>query len=82
MTSVGVTTRLSHKPSDTSEQLVADICIIGSGAAGLSAALEASVLGKRVVLVEAAPNLGGQAVNSVIGTFCGCLLYTSDAADE
>ena len=75
MTSVGVPTRLSHKPSDTSEQLVADICIIGSGAAGLSAALEASVLGKRVVLVEAAPNLGGQAVNSVIGTFCG--LYSN-----
>jgi hypothetical protein len=39
--------------------------------AGISAALQASQLGRRVVLVDALPALGGQAVNSIIGTFCG-----------
>ena len=48
---------------------------MGSGAAGISAALEAARLGRRVVLVEAGPALGGQAVNSLIGTFCG--LYSN-----
>ena len=48
-----------------------DICVVGSGAAGVSAALEAARLGHRVVLVDGLPALGGQAVNSIIGTFCG-----------
>ena len=75
MTSVGVPTRISQKPSDHLERLHADICVVGSGAAGLSAALEAAALNKQVVLVEASANLGGQAVNSIIGTFCG--LYSN-----
>src|SRR5690606_25230633 len=41
------------------------------GAAGASAAIEAARLGRRVVLVDGAPQLGGQAVGSMIGTFCG-----------
>ena len=49
----------------------ADICVVGSGAAGISAAVEAARLGRRVVIVESFPVLGGQAVNSIIGTFCG-----------
>jgi 2-polyprenyl-6-methoxyphenol hydroxylase-like FAD-dependent oxidoreductase len=49
----------------------ADICVVGSGAAGASAAIEAARLGRKVVLVDAMPALGGQAVNSIIGTFCG-----------
>lgn len=48
-----------------------DICVIGSGAAGISAAIEAARLGRKVVIVESFPVLGGQAVNSIIGTFCG-----------
>ncbi len=32
---------------------------------------EAAALGKRVVLFDALPMLGGQAVGSIIGTFCG-----------
>ena len=37
----------------------------------ISAALEAAALGRKVVLVDGLHALGGQAVNSVIGTFCG-----------
>ena len=48
-----------------------DLCVVGSGAAGLSAALEAAALGRRVVLVDAAPQLGGQAVGAALGTICG-----------
>ena len=55
--------------------LEGDICVLGSGIAGISAALEAAKLGRRVVLVDSLPALGGQAVNSIIGTFCG--LYSN-----
>jgi len=51
-----------------------DICVIGSGASGISAAIEAARAGRKVVLVDGLPSLGGQAVNSIIGMFCG--LYT------
>jgi flavin-dependent dehydrogenase len=48
-----------------------DIVVLGAGIAGVSAALEAARLGRKVALVDALPALGGQAVNSIIGTFCG-----------
>lgn len=55
----------------TTHEVSADICVVGSGIAGVSAALEAARLGRKVVLVDGLPALGGQAVNSIIGTFCG-----------
>ena len=45
--------------------------MLGAGIAGVSAALEAARLGRQVALVDGLPALGGQAVNSIIGTFCG-----------
>ena len=36
-------------------RLEADICVVGSGAAGLSAALESARLGRRTILVDASP---------------------------
>jgi hypothetical protein len=51
--------------------------VLGSGIAGVSAALEAARRGARVVLAEAGPALGGQAVGAQIGTFCG--LYANGA---
>jgi FAD dependent oxidoreductase len=48
-----------------------DICVVGSGIAGTAAALQAARLGRRVGLVDGLPALGGQAVNSIISTFCG-----------
>jgi hypothetical protein len=48
--------------------------VLGAGISGISAALEAAKLGRTVVLVDAAPALGGQAIGSIIGTIIG--LYT------
>jgi hypothetical protein len=49
----------------------ADICVLGAGIAGVSAALAAAKLGKRIALADAAPAVGGQAVGSIIGTIIG-----------
>ncbi|MFF4776333.1 FAD-dependent oxidoreductase [Microtetraspora fusca] len=60
------------KPSGrTVERVDADICVVGAGIAGLSAAIEARRIGRTVALVDALPVLGGQCVNSLIGLFCG-----------
>jgi hypothetical protein len=49
----------------------ADICVVGAGISGVSAALEAARLGRKVILVDGLPALGGQAVNSIIGMIVG-----------
>jgi ribulose 1,5-bisphosphate synthetase/thiazole synthase len=49
----------------------AEICVVGAGISGISAAVEAARLGRKVLLVDGLPALGGQAVTSIIGTFCG-----------
>jgi hypothetical protein len=56
----------------------AEICVVGSGIAGVSAAIEAARLGRKVLLVDGLPALGGQAVNSIIGTFCGLFSNGAD----
>src|SRR5688572_9731118 len=73
------TARVVRHPSSSRPRLVtADICVVGSGIAGVSAALEAARLGRRVVVVDAAPSLGGQAIGSIVGTIIG--LYTHGPA--
>src|SRR5262245_48089735 len=68
-------TRVVRRPPRAAPSLVTtDICVVGAGIAGVSAALEAARLGRSVVLVDAAPALGGQAIGSIIGTIIG--LYT------
>lgn len=52
-------------------ELSVDICVVGAGIAGTAAALQAARLGRRVAIVDGLPALGGQAVNSIISTFCG-----------
>ena len=87
---VATGTRIVRRDAGAAAQRVGcDICVVGSGAAGISAALEAARLGRRVVLVDALPVLGGQAVNSIIGTFCGLFSngdygyqFTHGIADE
>ncbi|MBO0877326.1 MAG: FAD-dependent oxidoreductase, partial [Pseudonocardia sp.] len=56
---------------NAAERLSADVCVVGAGAAGASAAIESARLGRDVILVDALPVLGGQMVNSLIGLFCG-----------
>lgn len=75
MARADIPTRIVRRPTGTTTNIETDIGVVGSGAAGISAALEAARAGKKVVLVEAAQSLGGQAVNSIIGTFCG--LYSN-----
>jgi 2-polyprenyl-6-methoxyphenol hydroxylase-like FAD-dependent oxidoreductase len=65
-------TRIVRRAADAAPRRVtADICVVGAGIAGTSAALTAARAGRKVVLVDGLPVLGGQAVNSIIGTFCG-----------
>lgn len=65
-------TRVVRKNSNAPfQKITADVCVVGAGIAGMSAALEAAKLGKKVVMVDSQPALGGQAVNSIIATFCG-----------
>jgi len=64
-------TKIVQRQTNAAKVVEADIAVIGAGIAGLSAALEAARLGRRVVLVDGAPTLGGQAVGAIIGTFCG-----------
>jgi hypothetical protein len=61
-------------PVRAAKTIYADICVLGAGIAGVSAALEAAKLGRSVALVDSAPALGGQAIGSIIGTIIG--LYT------
>ncbi len=49
----------------------ADICVVGAGISGVSAAIEAARLGRDVILIDGLPALGGQAVNSIIGMIVG-----------
>ena len=70
-----ISTRSAYRPpASDGKQISCDICVVGAGIAGVTAALEAAKLGRRVVVVDAAPALGGQAIGSIIGTIIG--LYT------
>ncbi len=48
-----------------------DICVVGAGISGVSAAIEAARLGRKVILIDGLPALGGQAVNSIVGMIVG-----------
>jgi hypothetical protein len=65
---------IKRPPGRSVRTLKTDICVLGAGISGVSAALEAAKLGRSVVLVDGAPSLGGQAIGSIIGTIIG--LYT------
>src|SRR5436190_21288853 len=71
----GLSTRSTRRPAAREPtQLSCDICVVGAGISGVAAALEAAKLGRKVVIVDAAPALGGHAFGSIIGTIIG--LYT------
>ncbi len=72
---LAISTRQRTRPATRVITTVAcDICVVGAGISGVAAALEAARLGRKVVIVDAAPALGGQAIGSIIGTIIG--LYT------
>ena len=94
------------KPQPTCDRET-DVVVLGSGAAGLTAALTASANGASVEIYEKASTVGGttavsggivwipahrrmpdeeltvaDAMSYLQAQSLGCLLYTSDAADE
>ncbi len=64
-------TRIVRRTPAPPRALSGDICVVGAGIAGMSAAIEAARLGRQVILVDSAPMLGGQSVGAIIATFCG-----------
>lgn len=76
-----IATRNVRRPEGDAEPAVidADICVLGAGISGVSAAIEAARLGRRVVLVDGAPAIGGQAIGSIIGTIIGLYTHGDDA---
>jgi len=71
MDPVATETKIVRRENRNPQLVGADICVVGAGSAGISAAIEAARLGRKVVLIDSLPTLGGQMVNSIIGTFCG-----------
>jgi flavin-dependent dehydrogenase len=62
---------VTRSPADALHVVSADVCVVGAGIAGSTAAIEAARLGRSVVLVDSLPLIGGQMVHSLIGLFCG-----------
>jgi hypothetical protein len=54
--------------SASAAPMEADLCIYGGTSAGVSAAVQASTMGKKVILVEAGRHLGGMSVEGLGGT--------------
>lgn len=48
-----------------------DVCVVGGGAAGVSAAISAKNAGAKVLLLERNPYFGGQATHSNVTAYCG-----------
>jgi heterodisulfide reductase subunit A-like polyferredoxin len=61
-------TKPVHAPD---QDIRTDVCVVGAGIAGLSAAIESARLGRDVVLVDSLPLIGGQMVHSLVGLLCG-----------
>jgi flavin-dependent dehydrogenase len=78
MTAPSVGTRIVARKAAAPQRLAVDVAVVGSGAAGLMAALAGARLGRKTAVVEAAPTLGGQAVGALLGTICG--LYANGPA--
>ncbi len=72
-------TTIRRRSAAGSTNLEADICVLGAGISGVSAAIEAARLGRRVILADAAPTIGGQAVGSIVGTIIGLYTHGPDA---
>lgn len=74
MSAVIRTRTIRRRKARGMQTVEAELCVLGAGISGISAALEAAKLGRDVVIVDGAPALGGQAIGAIIGTIIG--LYT------
>jgi len=73
------TRNVRRPPRSEVRTVMADLCVLGAGISGVSAALEAAKLGRKVVIVDGAPSIGGQAIGSIIGTLIGLYTHGPDA---
>ena len=48
--------------NDAGDQIEAEMLVVGGGIAGMTAAIETAEIGKKVILVERNPSLGGRVV--------------------
>ena len=55
-------------------QISADLLVVGGGTAGMTSAIETAEIGKKAILVEKLPSLGGRVV-SMYQYFEGKMLY-------
>src|ERR1700691_2104355 len=62
---------VTRPASGTVHEITADVCVVGAGIAGCSAAIESARLGRSVGLIDSLPLIGGQMVHSLIGLFAG-----------
>jgi hypothetical protein len=74
-----IATLTRRRPPAAVTTVTTDICVLGAGISGVAAAIESARLGRRTLLVDAAPTLGGQAVGSVIGTIIGLFSHGKNA---
>jgi hypothetical protein len=80
MAQPNIPTRTVRRTAASPMQIVdADLCVLGAGISGVAAALEAAKLGRKVVIVDAAPAIGGQAIGSIIGTIIGLFNHGPNA---
>src|SRR2546423_12467645 len=62
---------VTRPAAEPAHEIRADVCVVGAGIAGLSAAIESARLHRDVVLVDSLPLIGGQAGPSPLRPFCG-----------
>ncbi len=66
--------------SASAAPMEADLCIYGGTSAGVIAAVQASTMGKKVILVEAGQHLGGMSVEGLGGTDIDNQLFRNSPA--
>lgn len=67
--------------SSTNAAAAVDVAVVGGGLAGVAAAVTAAALGARTRLVEAAPELGGNASLAFVHTLCGVFRPVAEGVD-
>ncbi|UCC44772.1 MAG: CoB--CoM heterodisulfide reductase iron-sulfur subunit A family protein, partial [Candidatus Zixiibacteriota bacterium] len=67
-----VVDELKRDPGSLPDQIEADTLVVGAGIAGMTTAIETSEVGKRVILVEREPSIGGRvaAMNEYFPKMC------------
>ncbi len=57
---------------DDAPDTVADVVVIGGGGSGLAAAIEATTLGRHVIVLEKNPAIGGSTIRSIGSIAASC----------